>query len=448
MRVIKVLAIGAMVACPVYAQQSGAGGAGQAGAAQGGAGLGQTQAGAAQGGAGLGQTQAGAAQGGAGLGQTQAGAAQGGAGLGQTQAGAAQGGAGLGQTQAGGAQGGAGLGQTQAGGAVRPQAGQNGVGPSPTGRTGLERAAEARAEAGVPAAGQAGLNRAGQAQQGQTGINRSGTQSQFGTGQQSSFDGFSQTPWFSDSSVQQQLRLPPDQVDRLRNNYTQSWERYQKELSGLPSDLTEEQLNARRQQLGQSFSSEFNSALEEAIPDQTQRQRFQQLMLQHQGVYAFDNPTIQQRLNLTPEQRERISRMQQDWRRQMGQLNSRTGTSPSANANQNAVLSGNQGTTGNQNSTLSGNRGTAGAQSSAQIGNQGDRNNQANESSTLSGNRGIAGSQAASGNQDDSSWNDFYRRSNQSINELLTPDQRRTWQELRGEDFSFPRSAYFPQVVE
>jgi hypothetical protein len=50
------------------------------------------------------------------------------------------------------------------------------------------------------------------------------------------------------------------------------------------------------------------------------RQRFNQLNWQYQGVGAFSDPTLQQQLNLTPEQRQQIGQMTGDWRRDFAAL--------------------------------------------------------------------------------------------------------------------------------
>jgi hypothetical protein len=48
--------------------------------------------------------------------------------------------------------------------------------------------------------------------------------------------------------------------------------------------------------------------------------RDDQLQLQFQGFGAFDDPSIQQRLQLTDQQRVRLERLQQDWKQRMSNL--------------------------------------------------------------------------------------------------------------------------------
>lgn len=191
---------------------------------------------------------------------------------------------------------------------------------------------------------------------------------------------FGQSPWFGNAAVQQNLGLSTDQLGRLTNNYQQLWNRYQQEMSQLPNNLSADQLSQRRQQLNQSFQRDFGNSINDVFTDANQRSRFNQLGTQYLGLGALDDPTIQQRFNLTTEQRAQIARMQQDWRNQLSQLNA-----AAANV-------------------------------------QGREFN----------------------------WNDYYTRYNRSIEDIFTPDQLRTWRELRGENFAFPetvfRSQYYSNI--
>ncbi len=184
--------------------------------------------------------------------------------------------------------------------------------------------------------------------------------------------GYTPNPWFINPALAQQLRFNPESVEQLRNNYQSSWQRYQEQLQNLPQDLPEEQLRQRQLELAQAFENDFNGTLPKVFPEDTQRQRFQQLMLQYRGLNAFEDPGLVQQLRLTPEQRQQINRMQREWRRMIAQLNRGNGNLP--------------------------------------------RN---------------------------FDWNDFYRRTNLSIDEILTPEQLQLWRRLRGDEFSFPSDVYY-----
>ena len=181
---------------------------------------------------------------------------------------------------------------------------------------------------------------------------------------------YNQNPWFVNPAVAQQMRMNPENLQSLRNNYQQNWERYQKSVNELPQNLTPEQAMQRQQELAMQFENEFSGSLDKTIPDQAMRQRFQQLQTQYQGLNAFDNPNLVRRLDLSMEQRRQINRMQQEWRRTMMRLS------------------------------------------------------------------------RSNGNLQDFDWRDFSRRSNLSINEILSPEQLTIWKEIQGESFDFPPDVY------
>jgi len=182
---------------------------------------------------------------------------------------------------------------------------------------------------------------------------------------------YNQDPWFTNPYMVQQLRMQPELLNKLQNNYQQNYGKYQENLNRLPNNLPEGELARRQQELAQQFENNFSGSLDQSIPDQPQRQRFQQMMTQYQGLNAFDSSNVLKRLDLSVEQRRQINRMQQEWRRTMTRLS------------------------------------------------------------------------RANGNIQDFDWNDFYRRSNLSVDEILTPDQLRIWREIRGENLDLPADVYF-----
>jgi hypothetical protein len=134
------------------------------------------------------------------------------------------------------------------------------------------------------------------------------------------FGGWNRSPWFADPRVRQELRLKSDQFDQLQNNYSRSWNVYDRGLAGLQNDLTDEQRGIQQRELGQTFQNEFSGSLDQLLADPAQRLRFGQLYLQYQGFNAFNDPTVQQRLNLTDRQQRQLSRLQQEWDEQMQAL--------------------------------------------------------------------------------------------------------------------------------
>ena len=156
---------------------------------------------------------------------------------------------------------------------------------------------------GVGNAGQTGAG-----QEGVRGVPNNNASSAAGVPWQ--FGAWNRFPWFADPRIRQELRLGNDQFDQLRNNYARSWDVYEGGFNGLPGDLAAEQRSARQRQLGQTFQNEFSGSLDQLLNDPAQRLRFNQLYLQYQGFNAFDDPLVQQHLNLSDRQQRQLRQLQ------------------------------------------------------------------------------------------------------------------------------------------
>ena len=73
-------------------------------------------------------------------------------------------------------------------------------------------------------------------------------------------------------------------------------------------------------ELQQGFSKGFSTTTNEVFTDPQQRQRYNQLYLQYQGYNAFSDPAVQEKLNLTAEQRQKLGQNGQEWHKQMSEL--------------------------------------------------------------------------------------------------------------------------------
>jgi len=133
----------------------------------------------------------------------------------------------------------------------------------------------------------------------------------------SNFRGFNQSPWFSNPSVRQQLQLNDDQYDKLIKAYSQSWSRFNEGITGLDKGLAEQERLQRQRGLTESFNKEFGSAVDETLPEKMARQRYNQMDWQYRGYGAFNDPIIQQKLNLTNEQRQKFSIYDSEWGEQI-----------------------------------------------------------------------------------------------------------------------------------
>jgi len=162
-------------------------------------------------------------------------------------------------------------------------------------------------------------------QQGQPGI-KSGTGG-VPNQQISGYNG-AQTPWFNNPDVRKQLNLNNDQYNGLNKSYEQYWSQYQKGLSGL-GNMDEQTRAQQAQELRNNFNSQvMKSAQGVLTPEQVQR--FNQLNLQSQGGNAFNDPTVQQKLNLTADQKAKLRALSQQQDQTMSNLQKQYGTDPQA----------------------------------------------------------------------------------------------------------------------
>jgi len=117
--------------------------------------------------------------------------------------------------------------------------------------------------------------------------------------------------------VRQQLKLDDQQYNRLNKAYGESWKKYQQQTSGLDKNLTDEQRTQRINDLQRDFTTNFSSTTNQIITDPAQRERYNQMYLQYQGYGAFNDPMVQQKLNFTDEQKQKLSQYGQEWNKQM-----------------------------------------------------------------------------------------------------------------------------------
>jgi hypothetical protein len=173
------------------------------------------------------------------------------------------------------------------------------------------------ARAGGAGAG-AGTGQAGVAQAGKTGT----TTTQVG--------GISQTPWFSNPAIRTQIGLNDQTFNQLNTTYGQAYGAYNTGVSQLGSTLTPQQRAQKMQDLQATFQQKMDQAIQSTVTDPTQRSRFNQLSLQHQGIGAFSGTMVQQQLNLTTQQKEMLGRFAQQYNQQLATLQQNAQTNPAA----------------------------------------------------------------------------------------------------------------------
>jgi len=135
------------------------------------------------------------------------------------------------------------------------------------------------------------------------------------------------TPFFNDTGVRQQLGLNNSQYNSLNGAYQNAYTLYSQGVSNLNnSNVTAQQRALQQQQLETQFNQNFSGSLNNNnLYDPQMRARLNQLNHQYQGVYAFNDPTVQQQLNLSQDQVRQFKTLQSNWQQQMQQLRSANG---------------------------------------------------------------------------------------------------------------------------
>jgi hypothetical protein len=158
-------------------------------------------------------------------------------------------------------------------------------------------------------------------------------------GQPSSFQNpihygaMTQTPFFSNTAIQQHLNLTAPQANQLNQNYGSQYMQYMKDLSA--GQATQAKSNSA------GITMNFNNQMlksAQGVLDPTQFQRFRQLHWQGQGFNTFNDPTVIQQLNLTAAQQAKIQTYAQQQSPKANDIFASSSTNPQAAAQQYQAL--------------------------------------------------------------------------------------------------------------
>ncbi len=141
-----------------------------------------------------------------------------------------------------------------------------------------------------------------------------------GTTGQFNANGITPTPFFNDPGVRQQLNMNANQYGTLSRTYQTAYSRYNRALNNLNPNLTEQQRMARIQQLQAAFNQQVSGTVNNTFNNPQMLERYNQLNRQYMGFNAFNNPTVQQQLNLSPQQLQQIRSLANSWRQQLQQF--------------------------------------------------------------------------------------------------------------------------------
>jgi hypothetical protein len=180
----------------------------------------------------------------------------------------------------------------------------------------------------------AGAGAGGAKAGGQAGAGQGAGPATAGVRTSASMGGVNQTPWFSNQAVRSHLNLNDQQFNALNQAYGQAYGNYSSNLGQLGNTLTPQERAQKMEDMRAKFDQSFNTATEKYITDPQQRQRYNQLYTQYQGYNAFTNPQIQQKLNLTDQQRQQLQQAASRYYQQFNGLQQNSQANPQATANQ------------------------------------------------------------------------------------------------------------------
>ncbi|HYV35722.1 MAG TPA: hypothetical protein VE988_08465 [Gemmataceae bacterium] len=149
---------------------------------------------------------------------------------------------------------------------------------------------------------------------------------------QPGFFGFNQTPWFAAPEASKRLNLSNEQKAQLNKAYAEKFTAYSNGLKALGS-LSEQERAQKIFALSAMMKTELSQSAQ-AILKPEQLQRYQQLQLQHQGIQAFNDPTVQAKLNLNAEQFQKLEALRLEQNKTLLGIQAQMATDPTAAANQ------------------------------------------------------------------------------------------------------------------
>lgn len=146
------------------------------------------------------------------------------------------------------------------------------------------------------------------------------------TGNNFDFDDPLRRPFFTDPGARRELNMNDQQFNQLnqaRQNALMRFDQAANQLAANPN-LTPQQRAQQLQRLRAQFNRQFGRVVDTTFTDPRLRQRFNQLDWQFRPFAAFNDATVNQQLQLTPDQQRELRRLSSQWRQQMQRLR-RTG---------------------------------------------------------------------------------------------------------------------------
>lgn len=122
----------------------------------------------------------------------------------------------------------------------------------------------------------------------------------------------------SNRSVQEELKLDKDQLERLAPVLKKAMETSQEQFAKL-RDATPEERREKIQEMMKEISQEVRKGSAHILTAD-QHKRLRQIERQEEGIAAFHDPEVQKALNLTAEQKDKLKTIAEDTRREMEEV--------------------------------------------------------------------------------------------------------------------------------
>jgi len=123
-------------------------------------------------------------------------------------------------------------------------------------------------------------------------------------------------------SVQEELKLTADQIDKIREISHSVYEKHREELDALEEKLGGEKDRKKREPVNQMrlrINEEARKGEEEILNPQ-QKKRLKEITLQQRGTGAFSEEEVQNALNLTADQKDKIKTIENDFHKQWREI--------------------------------------------------------------------------------------------------------------------------------
>jgi len=103
-------------------------------------------------------------------------------------------------------------------------------------------------------------------------------------------------------NVQKDLKLSDEQVGKVQDTLREIQQNHSSDFAGL-RDLSQEERQEKMRTLGKTINDEVKKALSFSAE---QSKRYDQIGLQARGFGAFSDPTVQEKLKLTDDQKSKV----------------------------------------------------------------------------------------------------------------------------------------------